>query len=65
VQLKIIRSDYLWRSKALLKRQNNTLEELVADLIAHFNRLFKREQMRTVNFVRYLRREENEEDERP
>lgn len=63
VQLKIIRSDYLWRSKALLKRQNSTLEELVGDLMAHFNRLFKREQLRTVNFVRYLRREESGEEE--
>jgi hypothetical protein len=63
IQHKIIRSDYLWRSKALLKRHSATLEELVDDLTAHFHRLFKKEQMRTVNFVRYLRKEDNNREE--
>jgi hypothetical protein len=34
----------------------------VGDLIGHFQRLFKKEQLRTVNFVRYLRREDSEEE---
>ncbi len=62
IQHKIIRSDYLWRTKALLKPHSNTLHELIDDLAAHFHRLFKKEQMRTVNFVRYLRKEDKEEE---
>jgi hypothetical protein len=35
-------------------------------LVSHYNRLFKKEQMRTVNFVRYLRKEDTpQEDGRP
>lgn len=62
VQLKIIRSDYLWKCKALLKREGSLLQELISDLMNHFNRLFKKEQLRTVNFVRYMKPQDQLQD---
>jgi hypothetical protein len=57
IQNKIIRSDYLWKSRSLLKREGSIFEEFVNDLVSHFNRLYKKEQIRTVNFIRYIKRE--------
>ena len=56
VQCKIIRSDYLWKSRALLKRDGNTLEELANDLSSHYSRIHKKEQSKSVNFIRYMKR---------
>lgn len=56
VQNKIIRSDYLWKSRSLVKREQTLIKDLVLDLINHFNNLYKKEQSKSVNFVKYLKR---------
>lgn len=59
VQSKIVRSDYLWKAKALINSESSLMRDLVADLVTHYNQLYKKEQLRTVNFVRYLKREDS------
>lgn len=64
VQSKIIRSDYLWKTKSLVKNENNLLRDLVNDLITHYSNLYKKEQVRTVNFVKYVKREDSSSKEK-
>jgi len=40
----------------MVAKENDCLKELINDLIVHFNHLHNKEQMRTVNFVKYLKR---------
>ena len=39
------------------------MKDLVADLVSHYSHLHKKEQSRTVNFVKYVRREDSESRE--
>ena len=57
VQNKIVRSDYLWKTRSLVKGDQAILSDLITELINHYNHLQKKEQAKTVNFVKYLRRE--------
>lgn len=48
----------------MVERENGVLQQLVGDLIAHYNHLHKKEQSKTVNFVKYLKREDSESKEK-
>lgn len=55
VQHKIIRSDYLWKTKSLMKKEKNIINQLINDLITYYSHLHNKEQMKTINFIKYTR----------
>ena len=57
---KILRSDYLWKTKSLIKNQNNLLRNLVNDLSNHYNNLYKKEQLKNINFIKSAKREQSQ-----
>ena len=62
VQNSVLRSDYLWKTRALAKQDSVVVGDLLNSLAGHYYRLNQKEQARSVNFVKYLTRQNENKD---
>ena len=59
VQNKIVRSDFLWKSKSIAKSDWSIIQDLLEELRNHYTFSHKKTESRTVNFIKYIKPEPN------
>ena len=59
VQNKIVRSDFLWKSKSIAKSDWSIIQDLLEELRNHYTFSHKKTESKTVNFIKYIKPEPN------